>query len=731
MPESSPEQRGSADQPPSGSEATISSPGESDAPTLKIGHGHAPGTAIGPYSLVELIGEGGMGEVWLAEQKRPVRRRVAIKLIKAGMDTREVITRFESERQALALMDHPAIAKVFDAGTTPQGRPYFAMEYVVGVPITIYCDKHKLTTRQRLELFIGVCGGVQHAHHKAIIHRDLKPSNILVTEVDGKPMPKIIDFGVAKAVSQPLTAETMPTRVGSVLGTPEYMSPEQADSAGEDIDTRSDVYSLGVILYELLVGALPLDLHKLTFDEVLRKLRYDDTPKPSTKLRTLGERSIVAAQKRQTDRAALTRELRGDLDAITLKAVEKDRSRRYGTPSEFGADIRRYLRSEPVEARGVSFGYRARKYVGRHRAGVAVATILCLLLASFAVAQAFQLRRVARERDRADRITKFMTRMFRVSDPSEAHGNKITAREILDKASKEIHTGLANDPVLQSHMMYIMGTVYESLGLYGRAQALYMNSIDIRRRILGSENIETLRSMYALANSLSRQGRHAEAAALHRQVLEIRRRVLGPEHPDTLLSEQIRGEGLYYKGRYAEAEKSLQETLDKQRRVLGPNHADTLLSMRILAGVFEGEKRYTDAEKLFAETIGLQRRQLGRDDPDTLASMSNMGECLMHLARYTEAENWLREARDGEMRVLGADHPETANTEYNLACVFAHQGRSDEAFSNLREALEHGDSSYVSSLESDPDLQPLRSDPRFGLLVKQGRQRSALMAKTP
>ena len=254
--------------------------------TKTMDSGEAAGTVIGRYRLLQKIGEGGMGEVWLAEQSEPVRRRVALKLVKAGMNTRDVLARFESERQALALMDHPAIAKVFDAGSTPQGVPYFVMEYVAGVHITVYCDNHKLSTRERLELFIHVCEGVQHAHQKAIIHRDLKPSNILVAEVDGRPAPRIIDFGVAKALTQRLTADTMFTRVGALVGTLEYMSPEQANTSGEDIDTRTDVYALGILLYELLAGVPPIDLRKIAFEEFLRRLREEEPPKPSTRIRT-------------------------------------------------------------------------------------------------------------------------------------------------------------------------------------------------------------------------------------------------------------------------------------------------------------------------------------------------------------------------------------------------------------------------------------------------------------
>src|SRR5262249_22409511 len=388
----------------------------------------APAQTLGPYRLLQKLGEGGMGQVWLAEQTVPVRRRAALKLIRAGMYDESALRRFQSERQSLAIMDHPAIAKVFDAGTTLDGQPYFAMEYVPGLAITDYCDQRKLGLRKRLELFIGACEGVQHAHQKAIIHRDLKPANILVIEIDGQPQPRIIDFGLAKSVSPFLGGETMNTQVGLFLGTPGYMSPEQADPAVIDVDTRADVYSLGVILYELLTGFLPLDTtdwKKLPLHELLRRLREDDPQKPSTKVSASRDTSTAKAQARGIEPAQLVSALRGDLDWIVMKSIDKDRNRRYGAPSEFAADIRRYLQNEPITARPASAAYRLRKYVRRHRAGVAVATGVFALLVGFAILQAIQIQRITRERDRANRIADFMTKMFNVSSPSEARGNTV------------------------------------------------------------------------------------------------------------------------------------------------------------------------------------------------------------------------------------------------------------------------------------------------------------------
>jgi serine/threonine protein kinase len=372
-----------------------------------------PGTVIGPYKLLEQIGEGGFGIVFMAEQQHPVHRKVALKVLKPGMDTRQVIARFEAERQALALMDHPHIARVFDGGETLSGRPYFVMELVKGLPITAYCDQGHLTPRERLELFVPVCQAVQHAHQKGVIHRDLKPSNILVTQHDGTPVVKVIDFGVAKAIGQHLTDKTLFTQFAQLIGTPLYMAPEQAALSGLDVDTRSDIYSLGVLLYELLTGTTPFDSERLKeagYDEMRRILREEEPPKPSTRMSTLGQAATTISTNRKTDPNRLRQLFRGELDWIVMKALEKDRNRRYETASAFAADVQHYLHDEPVHACPPSAWYRFRKFARRNRVPLALVTLataaLLVMVAGLAAGVVLLGRansRIQEQRNLADR----------------------------------------------------------------------------------------------------------------------------------------------------------------------------------------------------------------------------------------------------------------------------------------------------------------------------------------
>ena len=646
--------------------------------------------SIGRYRLLSKLGEGGMGQVWLAEQSEPVQRHVALKLIRSGRYDRSALARFDLERRSLAIMEHPAIAKVFDADSTPEGQPYFVMEYVAGLPITTYCDQKRLTTRERIALFIQVCEGVQHAHQKAIIHRDLKPSNVLLVEVDGKPQPRIIDFGIAKPAEQ-IQGETMVTGLGGMVGTPGYMSPEQADPSISDVDTRSDVYSLGVILYELLSGALPFDPKKWRsrpFDEVLRELREDDPPSPSTKVSTDDHSSVAAAEKRNTDPKQLVSALRGDLDWITLKAVERDRNRRYATPLELAADLEHYLKNEPVSARPASRAYRLRKYVQRNRVAVTAAAALVLLLAAFGVTELLQVRRITRERDRANRISDFMSGMFKVSDPSEARGSAVTAREILDKGSKDIQSGLAKDPEVQAQMQYTMARTYSNLGLFGRAHELAQASLETRKRLLGDSNPATLESMNLLGAVLEREGKYTEAEKLVREALEREQRLLRPEDPRTMDAMDILAVIEDSEGRYADEEKLLRALLAIQSKKLGRDDPQTIRTLANLAGAVSSQGRWAEAERMYSDTLELERRVLGPDHPQTIATLYNSANNLQFESRYADAERVYREGLKIEERVLGPDHPQTANTLTTLGNALVNiEGKSAEAEALYRQSL--------------------------------------------
>jgi eukaryotic-like serine/threonine-protein kinase len=443
------------------------------------------------FHLISKLGEGGMGQVWLAEQTSPVNRQVALKLIKAGMYDDAVEQRFRAELQSLAIMDHPAIAKVFDAGTTGQGQPYFVMEYVPGIPITRYCDEKRLDIAARLELFVRVCDGVQHAHQKAIIHRDLKPPNILVQEVDGNPAPRIIDFGLAKAITPQLTGESVYTRVGQFMGTPGYMSPEQMDTQVRDVDTRTDVYSLGVVLYVLLTGTLPFETkrwHQQPLDELLRELRLEEPPSPSSKIGADRDTSAATAHARCTEPKQLMKALRGDLDAITAKALERDRARRYGTPSELAADIQRYLRHEPVSARPAGASYRLKKYVRRHRFGASAAAALALLVCAFALLQARELRATIRERDRAnherDRALSLAARNHAVQEfldlliTDAAQSEKpMSVNDMLDRSELLAATEFHDDPENRAAVLDMLGVHYHTIESDTRAEALLQQAL--------------------------------------------------------------------------------------------------------------------------------------------------------------------------------------------------------------------------------------------------------------
>jgi non-specific serine/threonine protein kinase/serine/threonine-protein kinase len=680
--------------------------------------------AIGPYRLLHRIGEGGMGEVWAAEQIEPVRRRVAIKLIKAGMDTKQVIARFGAERQALAMMDHPCISKVYDAGETEEGRPYFVMEQVSGLPITEYSDRHRLTTGERLALFLQVCGAVQHAHQRAIIHRDLKPSNVLVSFENGIAVPKVIDFGVAKATAQPLTEKTLYTEVGVLIGTPEYMSPEQADPAAQEVDTRTDVYALGVILYELLVGSLPFEpkaLREAGFDGIRRMIREVEPPKPSTRLKTLdGPLSSDAAKRRQVDLPTLRRQLTGELDWITMKALDKDRDRRYGSPAELAADLRRHLRHEPVLAGPPSPAYRARKFVRRHRVGVAAAIVATIALGTFAAAMVVQARRTARESEAKRHVSQFLAELFKVSNPSEARGGKITARELLDKGVVKIRESLQDDPQVRAELMSTMGTVYLGLGLYDQAEPLLREALDTRRRVLGPEHPDTLGTAVEMGRLLHAMMRDNESEALLAETLEIQKRVRGPEHPETLRTMGDLARAYWGQQRSREAEALFRELLAIQTRVLGPEDVETLRSMHGLGLAVQNQGRFEEAEAIFKETLALRKRVLGPEHPHVLNTMMHLAFSYKNQGRDREAEALTRELLDIGDRVLGPRHFDMLHVRLNLAAWAAEEGRRSEALDDLRAAVENGFSD-VKALLDQPAFRAFAGSPDFETIVAAAR----------
>ncbi len=728
-------------------------PSPTSMPTLlsgpvQAGSSEGPGTVIGPYRILQPIGEGGFGSVFMAEQEKPVRRRVALKVIKLGMDTRQVVARFEQERQALAVMDHANIAKVLDAGATESGRPYFVMELVPGEHITRYCDANNLSIPERLGLFGQVCNAVQHAHQKGIIHRDIKPSNVLVSTQDGKPLAKVIDFGIAKATAARLTEKTLFTEHQALIGTPEYMSPEQAEGS-LDIDTRTDVYSLGVLLYELLTGATPFAgraLRSAAYGELQRIIREVDPPRPSTRVSQSDDTITTVAACRRLEPAQLGATVRGELDWIVMKALEKDRQRRYETANGLALDIRRYLEGEPVVAAPPSTAYRARKFVRRHKGVVLSAAAIAAALSIGLVAFAWQARIAGRERDRAvaaeaeatkragelKLVSDFQARMLDQVDATRA-GEELTtdvtarfaaalaqaqvpardraaqvasfkalwdrvnatdaARALIDRtllkpAIDTLDREFKNQPVVDATLRQTLATVYQQLGQYDDALPLQTRALEINRRVLGKEHPVTLRTINDLGALFHAQGKLAEAETYLKEALDTRRRVLGDEHPDTLSSLNAMGYLRDDEGKLDEAERYYREALDRRRRVLGGDHPDTLITINNLGMLLKTQGKLVEAEPYFRESVEKSRRVLGEEHTDTLIAINNLGLLLQEQGKLDEAEPLYRESLEKRRRLFGEEHPTTLNAINNLGYVLYAQGRLAEAEPYFRESLE-------------------------------------------
>lgn len=699
-----------------------------------------PGMQIGNYKLLEQLGEGGMGTIWLAEQREPVRRRVALKIIKLGMDTKQVIARFEVERQALALMDHPNIAKVLDAGVTESGRPYFAMEYIKGVPIVAYCDREKLRTKERLELFTSVCHAIQHAHGKGIIHRDIKPSNVLVTLHDGVPVCKVIDFGIAKATGSELTAKTLFTEHRQIVGTPAYMSPEQAELGGLDIDTRSDVYSLGALLYELLTGTTPFDVRGLLlrgYDEMVRAIRELEPHKPSTRISSLGETGTSTAQLRRVEPHKLSLLLRGDIDWIVMKCLEKDRTRRYETANGLAMDIRRHLVGEPVLAAPPGFGYSLRKFARRHWAKLAVAGLFALALVGGAVGTTVGMVRAVAAQERADveaskaaSAARFALSLFQGVDPAVARGadTKLLLR-ILDEARQRIAGELADQPEVEAQIRTTLGRAYMNLGrfddaeremsaadalcvrLFGErgrqtlecrldrgalllrrgrdADAAAMQSAALAQatQVLGAQDRAALRAQADLGDGLMRQGKDLEAEALLRTTLDAQRRLFGADDKDALTTQVSLGQLLVRLEKGAEAHALLQQALDRQQQVFGPDSAEQLPTLDALAAALRLIGRGAEGEAAHRRALVVARRIYGPESQTALNVLDNLGWCLYRLGRNAEAETLLRECMAIRERILGPEHKDTLASRNALAELLSATQRPTESRAILEQVL--------------------------------------------
>ena len=649
----------------------------SEGTETKVNFDRAAGTrdyrshpaAIGHYRIVRLLGEGGMGAVYEAEQEQP-RRSVALKVLKPGFCTEEALRRLEREAQALGRLQHPGIAQIYEAGTADTGfgqQPYFAMELIRGQSLMVYAEEHKLSTRQRLDLMTHICEAVHHAHQRGLIHRDLKPGNILV---DPSGEPKILDFGVARMTGNEDDA-TRQTSTGQIIGTLSYMSPEQVLADPLELDTRSDVYSLGVILYELLSGRLPYVVSHRKLPEALRTIREDDP----------------------TSLSSLNRTYRGDIETIVGKALEKNKTLRYASAAELAADIRRYLDNVPIGARPPSTTYQLRKFAQRHRIAVGVASGLVLLLVAFAAVQAVQLRRIAAERDRANReaaiaqaVTDFLQNdlLAQAGASTQAGPNTkpdphLEVRTALDRAASRIAGKFQKQPLVEAAIRHTIGITYTDLGLFGEAQKQEERALALRRQILGDGQPATWESMDRLAILYRLEGKYAQAEPLRKKLLEEQRRALGESDPDTFDAMTNLAVLYRYEGKPALAEPLYIQAIQGLRRLKGPENRQTVATVANLAQVYDDEAKYAEAERLYGQAIDAARRAVGEEHPTTLIIMGNLAHVYDEEGKFDQAEPLQRKVLEVNTRVLGAEHPDTLIDLGNLARLYRDQGRYAEA----------------------------------------------------